>query len=203
MAAIVSYDTLTTEIGAHMKRTYTAGETDGFIGLAEGEFRLYLGPNVAKQAHSTPTFANGSAALPSGFVRPMAMTHSTYGGLDEADIATIRQARVSGASIPSKYAITDSTIELDDDGYDGTDITFDYEGTLTGLSGTNTSNWLLLSAPQSYLKMCLSYANARLKAYDQAAALRQAALQDLVDLGIQSTVAQKARVTVRIPGATP
>jgi hypothetical protein len=203
MAAIVDYATLTSEIGSHMKRTYTSAETDGFIGLAEGEFRLYLGPNFAKQTSSTPTFTSGSATLPSGFVRPLAVSHSTYGLLDEADIGTIREARVNSAAIPSKFAITGSTIVLDDDSYSGTDITLDYEGTLTGLSGSNTTNWLVLNAPQAYLKMCLSYANARLKSLDQASALRAAALQDLADLGIQSTVAQLSRAAVRIPGSTP
>lgn len=204
MAAIVSYSTLTSEIAAHMKRTYSSADTDGFIGNAEGEFRLYLGPNFAKQTSATPTFTDGSAALPSGFVRPIAATHSTYGPLTEADIGTIREARsFSTASIPARYAITGSTIELDDDDYDGSDITLDYEGTLSGLSGSNATNWLVLNAPQAYLKMCLSYAHARLGALDQAASLRQAALQDLNDLGIQSTVAQLARASVRIPGATP
>jgi hypothetical protein len=201
MAAIVDYATLTTEIGAYMKRTYTAGDTDGFIGLAEGEFRLYLGPNFAKQTSTTLSFTSGSASLPSGFIRPIAMTHATYGPLDEADIGLIRERRIYATGIPSKYAITGTTIELDITGDDS--AIFDYEGTLTGLSGSNTTNWLILNAPQSYLKMCLSYANARLKAFDQAQLLRSAALQDLNDLGIQSTVAQMARATVRIPGSTP
>lgn len=204
MAAIVDYASLTTEIGAHMKRSYGASDTDGFIANAEGEFRLYFGPSFAKQSSSTPTFASGSATLPTGFIRPIAASHSTYGLLDEVDIGTVREARAfNSVSIPSRFAITGTTIELDDDGYSGSDITLDYEGTLAGLSGSNTTNWLILNAPQAYLKMSLSYAHARLESYDAAAAFRQAALQDLNDLGIQSTVAQLARATVRIAGPTP
>lgn len=203
MAAIVDYATLTSEIGAHMKRSYASGDTDGFIGNAEADFRLYLGPNFSRQTSSTPTFTSGSASLPTGFIRPIAATHSTYGNLTETDIGTIRQARVAGFSIPTQYAITGSTIELDDSGYSGTDITFDYEAKLTGLSSGNATNWLVLNAPQAYLKMCLSYAHARLESYETAQALSTAALQNLADLGIQSTVAQLGRATVRIPGSTP
>lgn len=203
MAAITDYASLTTEIGAQMKRSYSSADTDGFIGLSEGDFRLYLGPNFAKDASATPTFVNGSAPLPAGFVRPIAVSHSTYGLLNGTDIGTIRQSRINGDAIPTMFAVTGATIELNDAGYSGTDITLDYEGTLAGLSSGNTTNWLVVNAPQVYLKMCLSYANARLKSFDQAAALRQAAMQDLADLGVQSTVAQLARAAVHIPGSTP
>lgn len=202
MAAIVDYATLTSEIGSHMKRTYTAGETDGFIGLAEGEFRLYFGPNFAKDTSATLAVTSGSASLPTGFIRPISLLHTTYGVLTERSIGAIRERRVYDVSgIPNIFAITGTTVEVAPS-YTG-NLTFDYEGTLTGLSGSNTTNWLILNAPQAYLKMCLSYANARLKSLDQAQAFRGAALQDLNDLGIQSTVAQMARASVRIPGSTP
>jgi len=201
MAAIIDYASLSSEIGAHMKRTYTSGDTDGFIGLAEGEFRLYFGPNYAKEASTTLTFTSGSAALPSGFIRCVAMTHPTYGTLSETSIGKVRDRRLYTSGIPARFAITGSTVELDITGSDT--ATMDYEGTLTGLSGSNTTNWLLLAAPQTYLKMCLSYANARLKAFDQAQVLRDAALQDLLDLGFQSQVAQLSRSAVRLHGATP
>ncbi len=201
MAAIVDYASLSSEIGAHMKRTYTAAETDGFIGNAEAEFRLYLGPNYAQQTSTTLTFTAGSAALPSGFIRPIAVTHATYGDLDETDISTIRLARVAGNAIPSKFCVTGATVEIDTSGSDT--ATMDYEAILTGLSGSNTTNWLILKAPQAYLKMCLSYANARLKALDQAQLLMAAALQNLSDLGIQSMVATAGRSAARIPGPTP
>jgi hypothetical protein len=202
MAAIVDYATLTTEIAAHMKRTYTSGDTDGFIRNAEGEFRLHLGPNFAKDTANTAlAFVTGSAAMPAGFIRPLSLLHTTYGTLTETTIGDVRQRRISAGTVPGVYAVTGATIELDTT-YTG-NLTLDYEGTLTGLSGSNTTNWLVLNAPQSYLKMCLSYANARLKSLDQAQLMRSAALQDLNDLGIQSTIAQLSRASVRIPGSTP
>lgn len=203
MAAITDYATLTTEIGAQMKRTYTAADTDGFIGLSEGDFRLYFGPNFAKDtANTSLAFTSGSAALPAGFIRPIALLHLTYGLLTERDIGAVREERLytTGAG-PRIFAVTGSTIEVAPS-YDG-NLSLDYEGSLAGLSAGNTTNWLITNAPQVYLKMCLSYANARLKSFDQASLLRQAALQDLSDLGIQSTVAQLSRASVRIPGPTP
>lgn len=202
MAAIVDYATLTSEIGAHMKRSYASGDTDGFIGNAEGEFRLYLGPNFAKEASTTLSVSSGSVSLPAGLVRVLGVTHATYGRLTETSVVSVRERRVWDVSgVPDEYAVTGSTMIFGPSFTDN--VTLDYEGTLTGLSSGNTTNWLVLAAPQAYLKMCLSYAHARLQSYDQAAALRQAALGDLHDLGIQSNVAQYGQATVRIPGATP
>lgn len=199
MAAIVDYATLSTALADWAERTVDA---DQIIGLAEAEFRLYLGPNFAKQTSSTPTFTSGSAALPAGFVRPIASTHSTYGPLDETDIGTVRVARINGDSIPTRYALTGSTIEIDAT-YSGTDITFDYEGTLSGVSSGNTTNWLVLNGPQAYLSMCRSMIEARAENLAQAAQWRATSLQVLSDLGIQSNVAQYGRAAVTIAGPTP
>src|SRR6185369_16222665 len=131
------------------------------IGLAEADFRLYFGPNFAKDtANTSLAFTSGSATLPSGFIRPISLLHTTYGGLTETTIGDVRQRRISGnTSTPAVFAVTGSTIELDAT-YTG-NLTLDYEGTLTGLSGSNTTNWLVLNAPQAYLAMCLHYAKAK------------------------------------------
>jgi hypothetical protein len=203
MAAIVDYATLTTEIGAHMKRTYSASDTDGFIGNAEGEFRLYLPPNYTLEiGAASVTFTNGIGALPAGFVRPISLTIAGVGPVSFVALGTVRNANLfGGTGNPQLAAISGSSI-ITTPTYTGS-VALDYEGALPGLSGLNTTNWLVLNAPQTYLKMCLSYANARLKSLDQANAFRSAALQDLQDLGIQSLVAQQGRGTVTIPGPTP
>lgn len=201
MAAITDYDSLSDAISDWDERSYGGDLTDQFIGLAEAEFRLYLGPLFAKEASVTVSFVSGSAALPTGFIRPIALTHATYGGMTEAAIGTIRDARISGGTIPRRYAVTGSTIEVDAT-FTG-DMTFDIDGSLTGLSSLNTTNWLITYAPQAYLSMCLSMAAVRNEDFNKASTLNGAALQKLNDLGIQSTVAQLARATVRIPGMTP
>jgi len=201
MAAITNYATLTSAISDWDERTYTSDQTDQFIALAEAEFRLYFGPNFAKETSATVSFTSGSGALPTGFVRPLSLIHATYGELTQKPIGAVRATRVWDTSgIPNQYAITGATIEVAPI-YTG-DLTLDYEGTLTGLSGSNTTNWLIANAPQAYLAMCLHFAKARAED-DSAPSYKASALKTLDDLGIQSMVAQIGRGAVRIHGATP
>lgn len=199
MAQVTDYTTLAAAIDTWDERTH---DSDELIGLAEAEFRLYLGPNFAKETSATLTFASGSAALPAGYVRTLALTHSVYGTLGQRSIGAVRSRRIADASgIPDIFAITGSTVETAPS-YTG-DLTFDYEGTLAGLTASNTTNWLITNAPQAYLSMCLSMAKAKFEDYQGAALLRSQAISTLNDLGIQSMVGQLSRASVTIPGATP
>jgi hypothetical protein len=199
MAQITDYTTLAAAIDTWDERTHDADE---LIGLAEAEFRLHLGPNFAKEASATLTFTSGSAALPAGYIRTLALTHSVYGGLGQRSIGAVRDRRLFDASgIPNIYAITGATVEVAPS-YTG-DLVFDYEGTLAGLSGSNATNWLITNAPQAYLAMCMSMAKAKFEDYQNAAVFRSQAIGTLNDLGIQSMVAQTSRASVTIPGATP
>jgi hypothetical protein len=199
MSQVTDYTTLAAAIDTWDERTH---DSDELIGLAEAEFRLYLGPNFAKETSATLTFASGSAALPAGYVRTLALTHSVYGTLGQRSIGAVRSRRIADASgIPDIFAITGSTVETAPS-YTG-DLTFDYEGTLAGLTASNTTNWLIANAPQAYLSMCLSMAKAKFEDYQGAALLRSQAISTLNDLGIQSMVGQLSRASVTIPGATP
>jgi hypothetical protein len=200
--AITDYASLTTGINDFAERSYAAGETDRFIGLAEAEFRLYLGPNFAKEASTVLTVTSGSAPLPAGFVRSLSLIHLTYGGLTEASIGTVRERRIwDTGGIPKIYAVTGSTVEVASS-YSGA-LTFDFEGSLTGLSSGNTTNWLITNAPQAYLSMCLSMEKAFNEDYQGASIAKADSFRVLNDLGIQSMVAQAGRASVRIPGPTP
>lgn len=198
MAAITDYTTLAAAVDTWDERTHDSAE---IIGLAEGGIRLMLGPHFAKEASVTLTFTAGSVALPAGFVRPLALTHATYGELTQQAIGEVRKRRVWDTSgVPDIYAVTGSTVEVAPT-YTG-DLTFDIEGTLTGLSDSNPTNWLITNAPQAYLAMCMHFAKAKFED-PTASAYKASALQTLHDLGIQSMVAQASRATVTIPGATP
>jgi len=199
MSQVTDYTTLAAAIDTWDERTH---DSDELIGLAEAEFRLYLGPNFAKETSTTLTFASGSAALPTGYVRALALTHSVYGTLGQRSIGAVRSRRIADASgIPDIFAITGSTVETAPS-YTG-DLTLDYEGTLAGLTSSNATNWLIANAPQAYLSMCLSMAKAKFEDYQGAALLRSQAISTLNDLGIQSMVGQLSRASVTIPGATP
>lgn len=201
--AVTSYSTLSSAITDWAERPdWTSTNTDELIALAEAEFRLYFGPNFAKETTATVSFTSGSGTIPTGLVRVLSLTHSTYGQMKESTIAAVREQRIWDASgVPMIYCLFGSTIELGPS-YDG-NLTLDYEGTLTGLSASNTTNWLVTYAPQAYLSMCLSFGKARMEDYQGAALLKQAALRTLDDLGMQSVVAQRGRASVRIPGSTP
>jgi hypothetical protein len=203
MAAVTSYATLTTRLSDEAERTYTSGETDGFIADSEAEFRIYLGPSFAKETSgATLAFTTGSATLPTGLVRVLNLSHATYGPLKETSLERIRALRINGnTTVPAEYTITGTTI-LTDATYTG-NLTLDYEGTLTGLSSGNTTNWLVTYAPQAYVHMCMSFAKLREEDYQGAAIRKAMAMKVLDDLGIQSMVAQKSRAIATIPGATP
>ena len=198
MAQITDYTTLSAALEDWEERTL---DVDELIGLAEAEFRLHLGPHYARETSVTVTFASGSAALPTGFVRAVAMTHATYGEVTPATLAQVRKRRVYDTSgIPSIYAVTGSSLECAPS-FSG-DVTFDYEAKLTGLSGGNATNWLITNAPQAYLDMCRYYSKSKFE--DQSGALfRAASLATLDALVSQSTVAKYGQGGAVLRGATP
>lgn len=200
--AVIDYTTLCSEVNNFALRSYTAAQLATFTGLAEGEFRLYFGPNFAKETSTPLTFVAGSVALPTGYIRSLALTHSTYGELLQSTIGEVRERRISGATgVPQIYAVTGSTIELGPS-YAGA-LTFDYEGTLAGLSVSNATNWLILNAPQAYFWMVSAQARAYEEEWQTAASMEAKARQVLEDLGIQSMVGQLGRASVQLPGSTP
>lgn len=200
MAAITNYSTLSDAINSWEERTH---DTDELIGLAEAEFRLLLGPNFAKEAVTTLTFTAGVATLPSGFVRPISLTVTTYGEVPFRDMHTVEQVLSTGIGgvAPSMVAISGPSI-YSAPLYTGS-ATFVYEGTFTGLTSVNSTNWLITNAPQAYLAMCMSLAKAKFEDFNAAALYRQSAEQTLNRLGIQSMVGQYGRSTMTIRGATP
>lgn len=199
MTAIVDYTSIAAAINAWDERTH---DVDELLGLAEAEFRLYLGPNFAKETTATLTFASGIAAVPAGYVRPIGMAHSTIGTLSQASWEALSNYNPFGiAGLPAIYAISGASIKTAP--LLSGDAVFTYEGTLTGLSSSNATNWLITTAPQAYLSMCWSFAKAKFEDFQNAAVLRGQALQTLDDLGIQSTVAQYGRAGVTLRGATP
>lgn len=198
MAQITNYTTLAAAIDDWEERDLDADE---LIGLAEAEFRIHLGPHYARETSATVTFTSGSASLPAGFVRPIAMTHATYGEIGLVTLAHVRKRRVYDASgIPSVYAVTSSTLECAPT-FSG-DVTFDHEATLTGLDGSNATNWLITNAPHVYLDMCRFYAKSKFED-PNAVAFRAASLANLDLLVDQSTIAKYGQAGAVLRGCTP
>jgi hypothetical protein len=199
MAAVTDYTTLAAAIDEWAERG--DWDTDQLIALAEAEFRLHLDPHFSRETSTTLAFVSGSATLPTGFVRPLALTHATYGPLQEASIGYVRERRVMlTTGIPDCFAITGSTVEVAPT-YTG-DLTFDFESTLTALSSTNATNWLITAAPQAYLAMCMFFGKAK-DEDPMAGSYRAQALSTVDALVQQSTVAQYGRASTKLRGATP
>jgi len=199
MAQITDYDSLSSAINNWDERTHDADE---LIGLAEAEFRLYFGPTYVRETTATLAFTSGLATLPTGWVRAISVTHATGGPLRQTSwdgLATYDPYGVSG--IPALYAISGTQIKTAPI-FTG-DLSVTYEGTLVGLSSSNTTNWLITYAPQAYLSMCLSMAKAKFEDFQGAALLRSQSLSTLNDLGIQATVARYGHAGMTIRGATP
>lgn len=198
MAAVTDYTTLAAAIEEWDERSH---DTDQLIGLAEAEFRLHLVPHFSRETSATLAFVSGSASIPTGFVRPLALTHATYGPLEEASIGYVRQRRIwLTTGIPDCFAITGSTVEVAPT-YTG-DLTFDFESTLAALSSSNATNWLITAAPHAYLAMCMFFAKAKFED-PNAGSYRAQALSIVDGLVQQSTVAQYGRASTKLRGATP
>lgn len=202
MAAVVDYDTLCTAINDLSERSYSAGDLDRFIGQAESEIRIELGPHFAKEASTSLSFTTGAASLPAGYIRTIALTHATYGELDQKPLAEVRARRIADTSgIPDIYAIHGSQV-LVAPTYTG-NLTFDYEGTLAGLTSGNPTNWLILNAPLVYLDMCMGMEADFNENDARAAAKKTDAISGLRRLSMQATIGKLSRTGARIPGATP
>ena len=202
MAQITDYATLTAALSNWDARTWSSADTDEAIGLAEAEIRLYLGPNYAKETTVTlNTDASGEASLPSGFIRVLSLTHSTFGPLQQVAREALDQYNVLGLSgVPAYYAITGSIIKTAPI-YDG-NLTLTFDGKLTGLSGSNTTNWLITNAPQAYLSLCMYFLKAKMED-PLAQAYRAQGMQTLADLNLQALVGQYGRTALTIKGPTP
>lgn len=199
MAQITDYDSLSSAINNWDERTHDADE---LIGLAEAEFRIYFGPTYVRETTATLAFTSGLATLPTGWVRAISVTHATGGPLTQTSwdgLATYDPYGVSG--IPALYAISGTQIKTAPIFTGNLSVT--YEGTLVGLSSSNTTNWLITYAPQAYLSMCLSMAKAKFEDFQGAALLRSQSLSTLNDLGTQATVARYGHAGMTIRGATP
>lgn len=199
--AVSDYASIRTEVNAWSERAYTSGEVDTFIGLAEADFNIALGPNYVRETSATVT-TNGSgvASLPSGFVRFIALAHATYGNIELVSWDALTAYNATGAAgIPTKCAISGSSIKVADV-YAG-DLTLTYGATLTGLTSSNTTNWLISKAPQIYFWGVMGHAAAHEEDFEKAAVYAAKTAEALSGLTRQSMAAQYGRAALRLKAA--
>lgn len=200
--AVTDYASIRTEINSHADRSYTQAQIDTFIGLFEADAQLELGPNYQRETSTTVAVASGSGSLPTGFVRPISLSHATYGVLDLKTRDALIAYNPTGASgVPTQWAIEGTSLyvayALD------ADYTLHYEGRFAPLTSLNTTNWLIVAAPQAYFWGVLAQVRAYQKDFQNAAVLGAKAMDVVRKVVAQSMGGQFARASLNIRGATP
>jgi hypothetical protein len=157
---ITSYATLQSEIASWLNRDDLTAIIPTFIQFVESDVNSRLRHQkmvVRAQATSDQEFVQ----LPADWLEAINI-HIIDGAqplrfvtLDEADRINKQQI----VTEPSFYSIMDDALEIIPAPADDIDIEMIYYGKVTALSNQNTSNWLLVKAPDLYLYGSLVHAS--------------------------------------------
>jgi len=187
-----TYATLTTSLATWARRTFSSDQTDEFIALFEAYANRKLGSNYLRKTTSTVnTDANGVGAIPTGAVRIESITRNVLGSVPLTQVSwnafVDRNPYQIGADA-QVYALKGSSFyvtPVTDDDF----LVVSWQK-LTALSGSNTTNWLLLLAPDIYFSGCRAIQCA-FNEDETRAAFYQSRVDDfLQDLKIQADVAE-------------
>lgn len=200
-----SYTTLSASLSDWEERSYSSTETDEFIALSEAAANRRLRQDFRRRTSTTiVTDASGEATLPTGFVGMTSLVRDVLGSVPLKQVswdALIERNPYEVSEDASVYAINGTTLKV----APVTEDTFicKFSSVLTGLSGSNASNWLLALAPDYYLFMGQAMAAAKAKAYAEANGLKGEALAILDDLVTQGNVAEYGNAVMTLPMACP
>jgi hypothetical protein len=161
MAIITNYSTLQSTIADYLNRQDLTAQIPTFIQLAEADMntRLRCREMIVR---ATTTNDDEFVRLPLDFLESINLQLTDgqsplrFVTLDEADIINKRQTYTA----PTFYSLMNGAIELVPPPATGADVEIEmvYYGKITALSDSNTSNWLLLKAPDVYLYGALVHA---------------------------------------------
>lgn len=203
--AVDSYANLTTAIGTWARRTFTSGQTDEFIALAEAHFARRLGSNYRRKVTQTVnTDASGVGTIPTAAVRIESITRDVLGSLPLKQVswnAFVKRNPYEIGADGEVYALKGLSFyvtPVTDDNF--IVVTWDK---LTGLSSGNTTNWLLTLAPDIYLAMCRSVQCAFNEDEARAALFKSQVDEFLDDLIAQANVAEYGNVEMTLPQVEP
>jgi hypothetical protein len=161
MATITNYSTLQTTVADYLNRQDLSAYIPTFIQLAEADMNTRLRTREMI-VRATTTNDDEFVRLPLDFLESINLQLTDgqsplrFVTLDEADIINKRQ----GYNAPTFYSLMNGAIELVPPPATGADVEIDmvYYGKIPALSDSNTSNWLLLKAPDVYLYGALVHA---------------------------------------------
>jgi hypothetical protein len=161
MATITNYSTLQTTVADYLNRQDLSAYIPTFIQLAEADMNTRLRTREMI-VRATTTNDDEFVRLPLDFLESINLQLTDgqsplrFVTLDEADIINKRQTY----NAPTFYSLMNGAIELVPPPATGDDVEIEmvYYGKIPALSDSNTSNWLLLKAPDVYLYGALVHA---------------------------------------------
>lgn len=207
MTTLASYSDLTTAIGTWEERTFTSAETDEFIRLTEAKADRKLKADFRRRTSATiNTDSSGVATLPAGFVGMTSLVRNVLGSVPLKQVswdALIERNPYAYSDDAQVFAINGTSLmvaPVTDD-----DFICKFSSTLSGLSGSNTTNWLLALAPDYYLFACRAAAKAKYDGILNGEAVGLNALADdiLDQLVSQGNVAEYGNVEMTLDMVTP
>jgi len=203
--ALASYSDLIAAIDTWSERAYEEAQKQEFIALFEADANLLLGSAFERKTSATiATDATGAGTLPSGCVRIESLTRSVTGSLPLKQIdwaSLIQRNPYTDADEPSAFALKGTAIKLDTPTEDNFDAV--YWSRLTGLSDSNTVNWLLTEAPNVYLFGCRA-AQLAFEEDEVRAATYAAKAQGILEAIVaESNVAEYGSAEITFPYPLP
>ncbi len=203
MAEFDSYSAISTALGVWEERTFTSSETDQFIRLFEARANRKLRQDFRRRTTATiNTDSSGLATLPTGFVGMTSLVRNLAGSVPLKQVswdALIARNPYTESDDAQVYAIQGNTLRVSPVTDD--DFLAVFSSVLTGLDGTNTTNWLLALAPDAYLFGGQSAASAKYKDYNTAGLLMGQADSILDELVSQGNVAEYGNATLTLAQA--
>ena len=205
MASITTRDLLHSAIDDYTDRSYSESRKDIFVANAEGKFNRRLTSSFRRITNTTlNTDANGEATLPSGFVGLRSIVRDVVGSAPLKQVSWDALIALNPYELSDDacyYAIKGTTLKIapitDDD------FITEYDATLTGLSSTNTTNWLLTLAPDAYLTMCLAEEALFTRDFATAAGLEATALRMVDEIVGMDQVAAFGNAELQLGMVTP
>ena len=196
---------LHTAIDDYSDRSYTEARKNIFVSNAEAKFNRTLVSTFRRTMDTTlTTNSSGQATLPSGFAGLSSIVRAVTGSVPLIQVgwdALISLNPYSVAGDPTHYAIKASTLQVAPIAEDS--FTTVFKSTLTPLTSSNATNWLLSLAPDIYLNMCLAEEATFTRDFATAQGFAASAYSMLDDLISMDTVAAFGNAELTLDMPTP
>lgn len=203
MSAINGYADLLVTAGEYSGRNDIAHLFPRFLGMAETKLnrRLRIG---AMEKVATVTLTDGAGPLPLDFIEARAVTMSNGRVLRSYSFQALLghyNHRVRSAHTPDAFAVVGKSITVRP--VWGGDIQVSYYAAIPALKPSNPTNWLLETAPDTYLYALVEEIAIWSKDANAASAAAGLKEQSLSSLSIDDERARFGQNIVRMGGLTP